>query len=71
MASLNAAESRFDVFITTDKNLRYQQNLAKRDLAILELPTNQVPVIEALIPIIDAALDNIRAGNFVAIPFPS
>ena len=32
---LAAAEKAFDVFITTDQNLRYQQNLAGRRLAIL------------------------------------
>lgn len=68
---LLAAEGQFDVFITTDKNLRQQQNLAGRDLAILLLPTNQVPVVEALIPAIDAALDTVRVGDFVEIPFSS
>ena len=32
---LRAAEDQFDLFITTDQNLRYQQNLAGRRLAIL------------------------------------
>lgn len=36
---LRAAEGRFEVFVTTDQNLRYQQNLAGRQLAILVLPT--------------------------------
>jgi hypothetical protein len=35
----------------------------------LLLPTNQVPVVEVLIPAIDAALDNARAGDFIEIPF--
>jgi hypothetical protein len=30
----------FDVLITADKNLRYQQNLDGRRLGIVELPTN-------------------------------
>jgi predicted nuclease of predicted toxin-antitoxin system len=68
---LKAAESQFDVFITSDKNLRYQQNLAKRACGILQLPTNRVPVVETLMPAIDAALDSIRPGDFVEIPFPS
>lgn len=34
---LAAAEGRFDLFITTDKNLRYQQDLRGRTLAILVL----------------------------------
>ena len=36
---LRAAEGKFKVFVTTDKNLRYQQNLDGRQLAILVLPT--------------------------------
>jgi hypothetical protein len=36
---LNKAEASFEVFITTDGNLRYQQNLSGRKLAILTLWT--------------------------------
>lgn len=36
---LREAESRFDLLLTTDQNLRHQQNLAGRRLAILVLPT--------------------------------
>ncbi len=65
---LAAAEGEFDVFITTGKNLRYQQNLTKRNFAVLLLPSNQVPIIEALIPAIATVLDNARAGDFIEIP---
>ena len=34
------AEPTFDLFITADQNLRYQQNISGRKLAILELSTN-------------------------------
>lgn len=69
-ALLKLAEAQFEVFITTDKNLRYQQNLAKRKLAVILLPTNQVPIIAALIPEIEAALNEIQIGEFIEIPFP-
>ncbi len=39
---LNAAEAAFDVFVTTDQNLRFQQNLTGRRLAILVLPTTSL-----------------------------
>ena len=42
---VRAAEAEFDVFITTDQNLDYQQNLAGRRLAILVLPTTKWPEI--------------------------
>ncbi|HEV7844103.1 MAG TPA: DUF5615 family PIN-like protein [Pyrinomonadaceae bacterium] len=67
---LAAAESQFDVFITTDKNLRHQQSLAGRRLAIVLLPSNQVPIVEALIPTLEETLETIQAGDFVALPLP-
>jgi hypothetical protein len=43
---LAAAETQgFDVLVTTDKNLRYQQNLASRSIAILVLGTTSWPRI--------------------------
>jgi hypothetical protein len=39
------ADAQFDVFVTCDKSLRYQQNLASFKLAIVVLPTNNVRVI--------------------------
>ena len=67
---LAAAEGRFDVFVTTDKNLRHQQNLQGRKLAVLLLPSNQVPVVERLIADIEATLITIQAGDFIEIPLP-
>jgi PIN like domain len=43
-ALLAQLEGNHDAFITADKNLRYQQNLAGRSLAIVELPTNRRPL---------------------------
>jgi len=40
---LAAAEDEFDVLITTDRNLRHQQNLTGRRLSILVLPTTSWP----------------------------
>jgi predicted nuclease of predicted toxin-antitoxin system len=67
---LAAAEGQFDVFVTTDKNLRYQQNLQGRKLAVLLLPSNQVPIVERLITDIEANLMTIQAGDFIALPLP-
>ena len=62
---LAAADGHFDVSITTDKNLRFQQNLKKYSFAVLLLPGNQVPVVVGLIPDIKAALTTIKPGDFV------
>jgi hypothetical protein len=40
---LAAAEDDFDVLVTTDRNLRHQQNLTGRRLSILVLPTTSRP----------------------------
>jgi hypothetical protein len=62
---LKLVEADFDVFITSDKNLSYQQNLQNRTIAILLLPSNQVPIIENLLPHIDEALENIKPKDFI------
>src|SRR4029450_6233644 len=67
---LKLADQQFDVFITSDKNLRYQQNLATVKLAFLLLPTNSVPVVIALLPEIEAVLNTIQSGDFVEIQMP-
>ena len=42
---LSLAEADFDVFLTGDKNLRYQQNLKARKLAIVVFPSNKLSVV--------------------------
>ena len=69
-ALLKLTEAQFEVFITTDKNLRYQQNLTGRAFTVLVLPSNQVPVVERALPAVEAALQIIRAGDYIEIPFP-
>ena len=62
---LAAAESSsFDVFVTTDQNLRYQQSLAGRRLAILVLPTTRWPVIALHVTEVAAAVSAIQPGEF-------
>jgi len=67
---LRRAETQFDVFVTADQNLRYQQNLSGRILAVLVLPSNQVPIVIRLLPQIEMSLSVIQASSLVEIPFP-
>ncbi len=69
-AVLRRAEDRFEVLVTTDKNLCYQQNLSGRRLAVIQLPTNQVPVIALLAPVLQEVLATIKPGEFIEIPLP-
>lgn len=69
-ALLAAAEQAgYDVFVTTDQNLRYQQNLAARRLAILVLRTTSWPKIRPHVRRIQDAIDAINAGAYHEIPF--
>jgi hypothetical protein len=66
---LNAAEASFDAFVTTDHNLRYQQNLSGRQLAILILWTTSWPRLQRHLPEITAAIDALSPGDFVEVNF--
>ncbi len=68
-ALLKAAEAEFDALITTDQNLRYQQNLARRTLAILVLPTTSWPKIQHHAAEIADAVGALRPGDFVELTF--
>ena len=63
-ALLTLAEGDFEVFLTADKNLQYQQNLARRKLAIVLLPTNHWPTLRQHIPEVQAALDAVSSTGF-------
>ena len=67
---LRRAETQFDVLVTADQNLRYQQNLSGRRLAILVLPSNQVPVVIHLIPQVETTLATLQPGTLIEIPLP-
>jgi len=61
---LALAENQFDIFITADRQLRYQQNLTGRRLAVIVLPSNQVPAVIALLPAIRQAINGIQPGTY-------
>jgi len=64
---LTLLENRFDVFITADKNLRYQQNLSDRKIAIIELPFNSRRQVMPLAPKILEALEAIQPNDYLCI----
>ena len=67
---LQLAEGEFDLFITSDQNVRYQQNLAGRRIAILELSTNKLRRIEAVAVLIQATVAAIKPGEFHQLEIP-
>ncbi len=64
---LEAAEKQFDVFVTSDKNIKYQQILAGRRIAITALPTNHWPVLRLMTDQIAATINQLKPGDFVEI----
>lgn len=65
---LRRAEEHFNIFVTADQNLQYQQNISGRRLAILVLPSNQVPIVTRLLPSVEALLATIQPGTVVDVP---
>jgi predicted nuclease of predicted toxin-antitoxin system len=63
-ALLAAAEGQFDLLITTDQSLRYQQNLTGKHLAILVLPTTSWPEIQKHFHAILEVVDSINPGEY-------
>ena len=59
-----AEENGFEVFVTGDQSLVYEQNLAGRRLAIIALSTNNWPIIKNYFPQILAAIDSADPGSF-------
>lgn len=65
---IDAAERGFDVLVTTDQNLPYQQNLGGRRVAILILPTTSWPKLKDRVRDVEAALATLEPGSVVRLP---
>ena len=68
-ALLASAENYFDLLITTDQQLRYQQNLRGRNLGILVLMTTSWPRMMLNIPLILQAISQMSAREYREIAF--
>jgi len=64
---LTLAEGRWDVFLTSDRNIKYQQNMTGRSVSILILcaKSNRMKDLLPLIPACTQALLCIEAGQVV------
>ena len=62
---LRQAEGQFEAFISTDQNLKYQQQVVGGKLAILVLPTNDWPTIRSKGAEIAAKVATLKPGDFV------
>jgi predicted nuclease of predicted toxin-antitoxin system len=64
-----AEQAGYDLFVTTDQNLHYQQNLTGRRMAILVLRTTSWPKIRPHVKRIQDAIDATDAGAYYELSF--
>ena len=65
-----AEEQGFEALVTTDTNLKYQQNLASRRIAIVVLSTTSWPRIRAASAAVSSALDACNPGSYIEVSIP-
>ena len=66
-----AEEAGFDLLLTTDKNMRYQQNLQSRKIAVVVLGQQQWPLLRPHIQLVVDAINAAPPGSYceVSVPF--
>jgi hypothetical protein len=69
---LAAAEGAgFDVLVTTDKNMRYQQNLRERKIAVVVLGKGLWPLIKPHTNRVAIVVDDLQPGTYVEVEIPT
>jgi hypothetical protein len=68
---IDAAElSGFEVMVTTDKNICYQQNLKARKIALVVLEHSQWPMVKLVAATIVAAVNAAEPGSYIEVDVP-
>lgn len=68
---LRAAEQAgFEVFLTTDTSIPFQQNLKNRTLAVVALSQNRWELIRTVLPQIVAAIETAQPGTCSVVMIP-
>jgi hypothetical protein len=65
-----AEQAGFDVFITADKNMRYQQNFTGRRIAVVMLSAPNWPIVKLRLEEIAAAVNAATPGSYVEVEIP-
>ena len=60
----------FEVLLTTDKNMRYQQNLTIRKIAFVVLANSQWPVVRQYVQRVVVAVDAAEPGSYTEVDIP-
>ncbi len=65
-----AEQAGFDVFLSTDRNIRYQQNLEHRRIAIVVLTDQQWPNVRLHLTRIAGAIEAAKPGGYYEVEIP-
>ena len=65
-----AERAGFDLLLTADNNMRYQQNLTGRKIALVVLSTPQWPRVQLHIDKITAVLNSVKPGSYAEVEIP-
>jgi hypothetical protein len=65
-----AEAAGFDLLVTTDKNIRYQQNLTGRKIAFVVLGNQQWPILRRYVGRVVAAVNGATPGCYVEVDVP-
>ena len=66
-----AEKAGFDVLLTTDKNIRYQQNLSERKIAIIVLGQQQWPKLRSHVRLVVEAVNAAMPGSYTEVDLPA
>lgn len=68
---LTAAEDYgFDLLVTPDKNMRYQQNFTNRKIALIVIGNAQWPVLRHYVQLVSAAINSVKPGSYTEVAIP-
>jgi hypothetical protein len=65
-----AEQAGFEVFLTTDKNMRYQQSMAGRIIAVVVIGVQQWPALQPHVALVVAAVSAAAPGSFTEVDIP-
>jgi hypothetical protein len=65
-----AEEAGFEVLLTTDKNIRYQQNLIGRKIALVVLANPRWPIVRLYVERVVNAVNTAKPGSYTEVDIP-
>jgi hypothetical protein len=65
-----AEEAGFDVLLTTDKNIRFQQNLSKFSIAVVVLGNPTWPMLSPYVKRVIEAVISAKPGSYCEVDIP-